>query len=225
VARRRVSRRFVCMNDRLRHVRWLGGGSGAGKTTVAGRLAQRYGVTVYSTDDVMRAHAAGVSPEKAPFLHRFMAMNMDQRWVERTPQVMLETFHWFLGEGFELIVEDLVRTPVENVVVVEGFRLLPRLVLPLLEEREHAVWLLPTPAFRAAAIAKRGPEWGVPPLTSRPDVALRNLLARDRLFTERLRGETAALGLASIDVDGRVSEDELVARVAGLFGLRRPGFQ
>jgi len=34
-------------------------------------------------------------------------MSMDERWVDRSSQTMLETFHWFRGEGFDLIIEDL----------------------------------------------------------------------------------------------------------------------
>ena len=40
-------------------------------------------------------------------------MDMDERWVNRSPGTMLETFHWFRGEGFGLIVEDLLRLPAE----------------------------------------------------------------------------------------------------------------
>jgi hypothetical protein len=97
------------------------------------------------TDDVMADHARRSTRENAPLLHRFMAMDMDERWVSRSPETMLETFHWFQGEGFDLIVEDLLRVPREPGVIVEGFRLLPSLVKPLLSGPAHAVWLLPTP--------------------------------------------------------------------------------
>ena len=36
-------------------------------------------------------------------------MDMDERWVSRSPETMLETFGWFRGEGFGLIVEDTDR--------------------------------------------------------------------------------------------------------------------
>lgn len=109
----------------MRHVYWIGGGSGAGKSTIARRLAERHGWRLYPTDDVMADHARRTTAEEAPLLHEFMAMDMDERWVNRSPDTMLETFHWFRGEAFELIVEDLLRMPKETGVVVEGFRLLP----------------------------------------------------------------------------------------------------
>ncbi|EXU69782.1 hypothetical protein Z951_02035 [Streptomyces sp. PRh5] len=205
---------------RLRHVFWIGGGSGAGKSTVARRLADRHGWRLYATDDVMRDHADRATPEAAPFLHEFIAMDMDERWVNRSPEVMLETFHWFRGEGFGLIVEDLLRLPPEHGVIVEGFRLLPHLVKPLLDAPRRAVWLLPTPDFRQAAIRSRSvPGEGFVWRTSDPARADRNLAERDRMFTTRLGEEAERLRLHTIEVDTTMTEDALTERVARAFRL------
>ncbi|MBP8532550.1 hypothetical protein GWI24_04980 [Streptomyces sp. MK37H] len=205
---------------RLRHVFWIGGGSGAGKSTIARRLVDRYGWRLYATDDVMRDHAGRATPEEAPFLHQFIAMDMDERWVNRSPEVMLETFHWFRGEGFGLIVEDLLRLPPEPCVIVEGFRLLPHLVKPLLDAPQHAVWLLPTPDFRQAAIRSRSvPGEGFVWRTSDPARAGRNLAERDRMFTTRLEEEAERLRLHTIDVDTATTEDELTEQVTRAFRL------
>ena len=206
--------------EQLRHVYWIGGGSGAGKSTIARRIATRQGLRVYATDDVMADHARRSSHEGCPLLHRFMAMDMDERWVNRPPKTMLETFHWFRGEGFDLIVEDLLRLPAEPGVVAEGFRLLPRLVKPLLSAPGRAVWLLPTPAFRQAVVERRGGSaWGFLARTTDPGRALRNLLERDRMFTDNLREETARLGLPAIEVDAATTEDDIAERVTDVFGL------
>lgn len=204
----------------MRHVYWIGGGSSAGKSTIARRLADRHGWRLYATDDVMGDHARRTTPEQAPLLHAFMAMDMDERWVNRSPETMLETFHWFRGEGFGLIVEDLLHLPPEPRVVVEGFRLLPHLVQPLLTEPGHAVWLLPTPEFRQSAIMSRATPGGrFTDRTSDPERANRNIAARDHMFTEHLREETARLRLPAVTVDPAMSEDELAERVSGIFGL------
>jgi 2-phosphoglycerate kinase len=197
---------------------WIGGGSAAGKSTIARRIAVQHGLSVYSTDDVMADHARRSSREDCPLLHEFMAMDMDERWVNRSPKTMLETFHWFRGEGFNMIVEDLLSSPRYPGVVVEGFRLLPHFVKPLLSVPNRAVWLLPTPEFRRAVIESRGgTAWGFLAKTSDPERALRNLLERDRMFTEILREETSRLGLAAIDVDITTTEHDLVRQVMGLF--------
>jgi len=204
----------------LRHVYWIGGGSGAGKSTIARRIAAEHGFRVYATDDVMADHARRSTHEDAPLLHKFMAMDMDERWVNRSPKILLETFHWFQGEGFDLIIEDILGLPREPGVIVEGFRLLPRLIKPLLSVPAHAVWLLPTPAFRQAVVQSRGgSSWGFVAKTTDPERALRNLLERDRIFTDLLREETARLELSAIEVDATTTEDDLTNRVTQVFGL------
>jgi 2-phosphoglycerate kinase len=206
------------LRSRLEHVYWIGGGSGAGKSTIAARLAARHGLRLYATDDVMSDHASRSTPEDSPFLTEFKAMDMDQRWVNRSPQAMLETFHWFRGEGFDLIVEDLLHLPNEP-VIVEGFRLLPHLVKPLLAAPGHAVWLLPTPEFRQAAFKSRGTLWEIARKTSDPQRALRNLLERDRMFTDRLAEQTRRLGLHVVEVNTTMTLDDLADQVGQAFGL------
>jgi 2-phosphoglycerate kinase len=208
------------LREQLQHVYWIGGGSGAGKSTIARRIAAQHGLRVYPTDDVMTDHARRSTPEDSPLLHRFMAMNMDERWVNRSPKTLLETFHWFQGEGFNMILEDILSLPRQPGVIAEGFRLLPRLVKPLLSAPTHAVWLLPAPAFRHAVVESRGgAASGFVARTSDPERALRNLLERDRMFTDMLREETARLKLPAIEIDATMTEDDLARRVTEVFEL------
>ena len=208
------------LQQQFRHVYWIGGGSGAGKSTITRRIAAEYGLQAYVTDEVMPDHAKRSTPRDCPLLHMFMAMDMDQRWVSRSPEAMLETFHWFRGEGFNMIIEDILNLPKEFGVVVDGFRLLPRLVEPLLADRSHAVWLIPTPEFRQAVLERRGgPKTGFIAKTQDPERALRNLLERDAMFTERLKDEAQRLNLNTIEVNLSMSEDNLAARVVRAFGL------
>lgn len=144
---------------------------------------------------------------------------MDERWLNRPPELMLETFHWFRGEAFDLIVEDLLAFPAGQGVIVEGFRLLPRLVKPLLTSRNHAAWLVPTPEFRLAAFTTRGSLMDIAGKTSTPSQALENLLRRDDMFTSRLEREAKNDGLPVIKVSSAMSVDDLTSHVADQFGL------
>ena len=208
------------VQEQFQHVYWIGGGSAAGKSTIARRIAAEQGLSVYATDDLMADHARQSSRQDCPLLHKFMDMDMDERWVNRSPKTMLETFHWFHGEAFNFIIQDLLRLPLDAGVIVEGFRLLPHLVKPLLTVPGHAVWLLPTPGFRRAIVESRGGSaWGFLGRTSEPERALRNLLERDRMFTEILCERTAQLGLHSIEVDTSTAEDDLAKQVSVLFGF------
>ena len=204
----------------LRHVYWIGGGSGSGKSTIARRLADKYGMQVYDTDAVMPDHARRMPAEDAPYLARCAAMDMDERWVNRTPAEMLDTFHWFHGEGFSRIIEDLLQLPTGQPVIAEGFRLLPDLVQPLLADPRHAVWLLPAPQFRQDVLdARGGTGWAFIAKTSDPERALDNLLQRDVMFTDRLAEQIGQLGLTALPVDATITEATLAKQVAAAFGL------
>ena len=210
----------AALRKQLQHVYWIGGGSAAGKSTIARRLAEEHAFRVYATDDVMTDHAHKSTPEDSPLLHTFMAMDMDERWVNRSPETLLETFHWFQGEGFNMIVEDLLQLPREPGVIAEGFRLLPRLVKPLLSVTSNAIWLLPKPDFRQSVVESRGgSSWAFLAKTTNPERALSNLLERDRMFTDFLREETTRLELPALHVDKTMTENDLVHRVSEMFGL------
>ena len=217
----RPSREFDLSPQRLRHIRWIGGGSVAGKSTVARLLAEKHGLRLYHCDDRQSAHTARSNVVDHPMLHTFLAMTMDGRWAKRTPEEMFHTFHGFHGEGFGLILEDLLDMPTDVPVLVEGYKLLPRLVAPLLSRPDQAVWLIPTPSFRRTAFASRGSLWSIAGRTSDPATALANLLARDALSTEEVKRQAAALRLTMIEVNGSASVDGLATRVAQCLDIRR----
>lgn len=206
------------LKARLANVRWIGGGSGAGKSTVAARLSAEHGLRRYDAEQ-FSAHAQRSDARTAPLVHAFVAMDMDERWVTRTPGVMFETFHAFHGEGFPLVLEDLLALPAGEPLIAEGFNLLPRQVGPLLSTRRAGVWLLPTPAFRRAAFEARGSTWEIAGRTSDPPRALANLLERDALFTDEVRRQAGEAGLQTIVVDGSADLDSLTAAVADALDL------
>jgi adenylylsulfate kinase-like enzyme len=55
----------AALRARLRHVYWVGGGSGAGKSTIARRVADRHGLRMYATDNAMAKHDDRVAPHEA----------------------------------------------------------------------------------------------------------------------------------------------------------------
>jgi len=92
-------------------------------------------------------------------------------------------------------------------------------VAPLVSTPLRAVWLLPTPGFRRHAFASRGSMSTIAGKTSDPERALANLLERDRLFTDQVRRDCAALELQTLDVDGRLTVDQLSDHVGQLLEL------
>lgn len=201
------------------HVRWIGGGTGGGKSTLTAVLAERFGLRRYSSDATIRRHAARLGASSAPLLERFRRMTMDERWLLREPITMYRTFPWFQGEGFDLLIEDVLALPNDGIVLVEGFRLLPVLIRPYLTSPRQAVWLIPTPAFRRAAFAVRERAAAFWLSTSDPDQALANLLERDRIFTKVVAADAVRLGLRALVVDGGRSVDGTLDVLAEHLGL------
>jgi hypothetical protein len=68
------------------------------------------------------------------------------------------------------------------------------------------------------AFQRRGSLWDIAGRTSDPEAALRNLLRRDELFTERLGSQVRELGLRCVDVDVTLSEDDLLSQLDAAFG-------
>jgi hypothetical protein len=182
-------------------------------------LAEQSGLPIYSTDATIGVHASKLSEAAAPLLAGFRRMSMDEPWVLCEPREMYRTFPWFHGEGFELLIEDLHALPTDRITLVEGFRLLPHLVRPLLAAPAHAVWLIPTPGFRRDVFAARDPSQAFWLWTTDPQRALANLLVRDELFTDAIAAGAVRDGLTTIAVDGRQPVDPTVAAVADQFDL------
>lgn len=134
---------------------------------------------------------------------------------------MHRTFPWFQGEGFDLLIEDLQSLPADVVVLVEGFRLLPRLVAPHVSDPRHAAWLLPSPDFRQEAFGAREEAQAFWAPTSEPERALGNLLARDEIFTESVAEDATRRGLRTLIVPHRCSLDGTADVLAEYFGLHR----
>ncbi|HEX6656185.1 MAG TPA: hypothetical protein VF153_08250 [Candidatus Limnocylindria bacterium] len=177
---------------------------------------------LYETDAAIGEHVRRSDPFREPLIAAFTAMTMDERWVIRSPDVMLATFPWFRGEGFQQILADVLALAADRPVLVEGFRLLPRLVAQQLTRPRRAAWLIPTPALRLAAFEARGTLPQIAGRTSGPQRALRNLLERDALFTDEIAAEARTLGLPVIEVDGGRGVDDTVHRVAVSLGLQAP---
>jgi hypothetical protein len=198
--------------DRLRHVLWIGGGTGAGKTSIASALAERHGLQPYYYDfHDARDHSERIDPHRHRTMHAFRSMSMDERWVLRTPEEMARETIEASRERMAMVVEDLLARPAGVPIVAEGFGFFPEFIAPWLTSDRQAIWLVPTAEFRARALGERG--WSLEG-TSDSDRARANKLARDALLTDHVRRSAEALGLRVIEVDGTRSLAEVTATVA-----------
>lgn len=200
----------------LAHVLWIGGGTDAGKTTVADRLAEQYRLPVYHHDPHEHVHYAQVDASRFPHTAAFAAMTMDERWVLRTPEAMAAATLATAKEHLAWTIEDLLALHTTPRVLVEGAWYFPELVAPLLSSPRRAIWLVPTEAFKWASAARRNKP-SVRAHVSDPERATRNWFGRDMLLAAHARREAERRGLTVIDIDGQRSVEELTAVVAAHF--------
>jgi hypothetical protein len=206
------------VTDAIRGVYWIGGGSGAGKSTVAMTVARRLDLRLYAVDGHGYEHVARAAarPRDYPLTHELAKpLSPEQRWAP-PPAELAEQFAAISAERLAMIADDLRALGDGPTVVVEGPQLFPDLVAPLLESRRHGAWLLPTPDFAQASVARR---------VAQESAANERRYARDVLMTEMNRTQAAGHGLPVIEVDGSAgvdaSADEVAGRIAALPGLRR----
>jgi hypothetical protein len=154
---------------------WIGGGTGAGKSTVARALSARHGLRRFAIDSFWYAYA-GDEPRKSP----------DEQWLHTPPEEQAREFETVSRRMMARALTDLAADPMPT--IVEGPQVLPDLVPP----GDRAVFLVPTREFQRAVLERR------PMPSSDPAQALVNRLVKDRLYAERI----AELAETVLEVDG-----------------------
>jgi hypothetical protein len=186
----------------LAHVLWLGGASDSGKSTVARLLAERHRWQIYPCDFHEHNHLiARADPVRHPTIYAEFQKTFDERWVDPTPEELFRGVLATNDERFPMICDDLRAMPAWPPILVEGPRLFPRLVAPLLADPHQAIWLLPTPEFAQASMARRDKPQGRQ-ASRDPERFRENFLRREALLADYTRQEVLAAGLPMIEVDG-----------------------
>jgi hypothetical protein len=167
--------------ERLCHVRWIGGGTDSGKTSVARLLSETYRLPVYHYDQADLRHHLRLA-QTLPRYAAFLDASMDERWVRPQPEALAERAWQAFRDRFALVTEELTALsfPSGLHVLAEGFGLTPELLEPVLNSPRQAIWLVPTEPFKLAAMQRRG-KGRFDGQVSDMERAARNLLQRDRL--------------------------------------------
>ena len=169
----------------LSHVLWIAGSPCSGKSTISHTITRIYVFLDYHVDALARNHfarriAAGDAEAAA-----FLKINMDQRWIERSVETLVQETLESWTRDFHLVIEDLLALPKENIIVAEG-NFFPACVAPYLSSPHQALWLVPTDAFceqarrqKRAALIKRQKRHGVYNEGSDSEKRLCNIIDRD----------------------------------------------
>jgi len=204
---------------RLQHVLWIGGATDAGKTTVATLLAERHGLQMYHFDRQEMRHFAQADPVYQPalWLAHPDRMTTEERWLGAPPEVMARETIVSWTERFWMAVDDLAALPNGAPVIAEGPGFFPDCVATQIDDPRQAIFLLPTEAFKLAAVSARGKP-GSRHETSDPERATHNLIERDMQMSRFIRERATALGLRVVEIDGSTSPEEVAALVEDWFG-------
>jgi hypothetical protein len=175
---------------------WIGGGTGAGKTTTARALSVRHGLRRFPIDAFWYAYdARWAQPRKSP----------DEQWLETPPEVQAAEFEETSRRMMGYALDDLaVMSDVPT--IVEGPQILPDLVPP----GDQAVFLDPTPEWQRSVLVPR------PMPSSDPERALEARLVKDRLYADRVAALAWEHGFPVLEMDG---SRDLVAEVESLLEI------
>lgn len=114
--------------ERLTHVRWIGGPPDAGKTTTATLIADQFEATLYQSDHYEMRHLRAATLERQPrnaqMLRQLKSLGeaafFEHGWLHRDPATMANDARANWAERMELICEDLVSMPTNQLIIAEG---------------------------------------------------------------------------------------------------------
>ncbi|MGX6603734.1 hypothetical protein ACWKSP_16545 [Micromonosporaceae bacterium Da 78-11] len=211
----------------IRQALWVGGGQWAGKTTVSGLLADRYGLIHYHYDfHASRGHedrrlAARIRRGEPPDDTDWAAY-----WTQADPAAMAEQALAGFPETFGFVLDDLRGMVTHHPVVVDAWGARPELVAEVTGDLRRMVLLVPTDGWRRHQAQQLPRARRVGAQVSDPDLAQRNRLERDRLIAADAVRQARALGVTVIEVDGSRDAEAVADEVAAQFELfltARPG--
>jgi hypothetical protein len=186
----------------LEHVVWIGGASGAGKTTLATRLARRHGLRWYSADARTWDHRDSAIRAGHEGAIRWEAMSAEERHsvaLERPEELV--SLNLDLDRG-PMIVDDLRALPPAPLVVADGSTVLPRLVDEGHARRDRSVWLLPSFDVHRSFHEANG---------------MAHLVDYRWHVIQEVERQAAEYGVNMIRIDGSQGADSVLADVEQLF--------
>ncbi len=198
-------RRRLCRLDQdgrpplLKHVLWIGGPPGSGKTSIATRLARRHGLRWYNADTRTWAHRDRALAMGIPAAHRWESLTPEARGEAPPAELLARSLH---RERGQMVIDDVRELPSVPLIVAEGSTVPASLISQDLADDTRAIWLLPTRGFHRAQLSEHG-------------VGTR---AFYMLLRDVIEEETHQHVAPVLSVDGTRGIDEMTEAVDELFG-------
>ena len=187
----------------LQRALWIGGGQWAGKSTVAGILAERYGLTHYHYDyHDARGHLDRRIARRLRRGEKPVEPDPEAMWIRSTVEQAVDDALAAFVERFEYVQDDLRALASPHPIIADGWGLRPELVAPLTSSPQRMVVMVATEEFRQHQLRQLPRAGALQPDVSDPGLARRNRLARDRLIAEDAVRTAERLDIRIIEVDG-----------------------
>jgi hypothetical protein len=200
-------KRFVTA-DRLEHVKWIGGSSCGGKSTVREMLSEEFDVIPYHGDAEVLRHAKNSTRKKCPTLWlalRYYYRKMFWGWLfDQSPSDMSQFLKDAGREDFCHVVSDLLTMPRKRKIVVDIFATHPEAVASVAAP-ENVVLLVPKDSFQREIIIENAKRRGKEPRE--------NYIEAQHLFSKWIRQETKRLNMTVIETGGHIDIGDMYERV------------
>lgn len=202
----------------LRRALWIGGAQWAGKSTVAGILAGRYGLTHYHYDyHDARGHQDRRIAERLRRGETPLESDSEAAWVKSTPRQMADRAIAGFPERFQWVQDDLRALVSPHPIIADGWGLRPELVAPLTDDVRRMVVMVPTEEFRQHQLRNLPRAKRVGHQVSDPETAQRNRLERDRIIAQDAVRQALRWNIRVIEVDGARDAGQVADLVAQHF--------
>lgn len=184
----------------LRRVLFVGGSPCAGKSTLAERIARRFGLQYFRCDDRWNDHAQAANPEQHPTMVRLGSMPLPAI-LSRAVEVMFRDEIEAYREEWSFMLAELALIPDPEPVIAEGAALMPELVASLMP-RARAAYLVPTNEFQREHYARRDWAWNLCKQTPDPAGTFDGWMQRDARFAAYMHETAIQHGFPVMVVDG-----------------------
>lgn len=201
------------------NIYYIGGSPCSGKSTVAARLAEKYGFYYFKVDDFLDDYLKKGIVKGKPICTKQSSMTSEEIWM-RAPEIQQIEELEFYKEIFEFIIADISDINSANsAIITEGASYLPELMCEIGVDQKHYINITPSFDFQYTHYKERPYVPYVLKDCRDKDKAFDNWMKRDALFAEYVRNQSHELGYKTLLMDGTISCDEVFQSVCQEFDL------
>lgn len=192
----------------MKQIFLIGGGAASGKSSVAKKIGNEYGIDVLKADILEGDHRKKAAMQQYPVNSYLNTLPEEVRRLEliRFSAKQERARH---EELFFMLLKELRERDFEK-LIIEGNSLIPRLIRERFEFPYQAVFLFPTLRFQSEQFLER--EWARKLVTQAkdPTLLLHTWAHRDHQLNQELEHEARDQGFPVLTVDGSKGLDHSV---------------